>query len=216
MCTKAGNNAVITGALASTSTPRNKVNDRHGTRSPTLAGSRTLGREGSIMFSSGGRLRTFLRWSKDNNNSTIMVVVLNGVRLKTAPWRAFELTVEPKQIADKSTSFTHLNISASNYWRCVVCVVDLNCSSSSGVQNDGFSLSEGARRQLLGRMCREGGKRRRRTAPLERSAGHTSRCEESGNGVLGRFHVSVGHLPFFTCSTTAGVKAWVSFSCEWR
>lgn len=37
----------------------------------------------------------------------------------------------------------------------------------------------------------------------ERSAGHTSCYEESGNVVLGSFHVSVGHLPFFTCSTTS-------------
>lgn len=46
-----------------------------------------------------------------------------------------------------------------------------------------------------------GGWRRPRTSPaLERSARHTCCCEEPGNRVLRRLHVSVGHLPFFACT----------------
>jgi len=36
---------------------------------------------------------------------------------------------------------------------------------------------------------------------LESSAGHASWSEESGDAVLRRLHVSVGHLPLLACST---------------
>lgn len=43
-------------------------------------------------------------------------------------------------------------------------------------------------------------------APSEGGAGHAPRGEEPGNAVLGRLHVSVGHLPLLPCNIDTRVK----------